>query len=70
MLAALSDSLPPLTESVTRLTEQLGHVMDVTAPLAAAEREASRLDRLLRRRGAPAAAGPETELPAPQPPAR
>jgi hypothetical protein len=67
VLAALSDSLPPLTESVTQLTEQLRRVMEVTAPLAAAEHELSRLDRLLRRRGTPAAPGPETELPAPEP---
>lgn len=54
VLGALSDSLPALTASVTRLTDQLSHVMEVTAPLAAAEREASRLDRLLRRRPPPA----------------
>lgn len=70
VLGALSDSLPALTESVTRLTEELGRVMEVTAPLAAAEREASRLDRLLRRRptAAAAPAGPVTagaEAPSP-----
>ena len=70
-LPPLTDSLPPLTESVTRLTDQLGRVMEVTAPLAAAEREASRLDRLLRRRGqtpATATSAPEPEAPtAPEP---
>jgi hypothetical protein len=76
VVGALSDSLPALTESVTRLTDQLGRVMEVTAPLEVAEREASRLDRLLRRRGAAAASGPgapagsgtETEPPRPAAP--
>jgi hypothetical protein len=54
-LPPLTESLPPLTESVTRLTEQLGRLMEVTAPFAAAEREVSRLDRLLRRRAQPPA---------------
>jgi hypothetical protein len=62
VLGALSDSLPALTQSVTRLTDQLGRVMEVTAPLAVAEREASRLDRLLRRRP-PRAAEPPPEGP-------
>jgi 2-keto-4-pentenoate hydratase len=63
VLGALSDSLPALTESVTRLTDELGRVMEVTAPLAVAEREASRLDRILRRR--PPAPAPPTEQPEP-----
>jgi chromosome segregation ATPase len=67
VLETLTDSLPALTESVTRLTEQLGHVMQVTAPLAAAEREASRLDRILRRRAQSPVAQPEAA--AEQPPA-
>jgi hypothetical protein len=74
-LGALSDTLPALTESVTRLADELGRVMEVTAPLAVAEREASRLDRLLRRRGQaptppPAArepAAPAEEQQEPQP---
>jgi len=58
-IGALSDSLPALTESVTRLTEELSGVMRMTAPLAAAERDVSRFDRLLRRRPlAPAAPAP------------
>jgi chromosome segregation ATPase len=48
-IGALSDSLPALTESVSRLTDELTRLLRVTAPLAAAEREASRLDRLLHR---------------------
>ena len=60
VLGALSDSLPPLTASVTRLTDELGRAMDVTAPLAAAEREASRFDRLLRRRPPPPPEPPPT----------
>lgn len=66
VLGTLSESLPALTTSVTSLTEQLGHLMKVTAPLAVAEREASRLDRLLRRRGegASAASAPAVQAPA------
>jgi hypothetical protein len=63
-IGALSDSLPALTESVTRLTEELSGVMRMTAPLAAAERDVSRFDRLLRRRP-PAPAAP---APGPAPP--
>ena len=63
VLGALSESLPPLTASVTRLTDELGHAMAVTAPIAAAEREASRLDRLLRRRPQ----GPSPSAPVPEP---
>ncbi len=72
VLGTLSDSLPALTESVTRLTDQLGHVMQVTAPLAAAEREASRLDRILRRRAQSLVAHseqPSADEPGPAPPA-
>jgi hypothetical protein len=67
VLGTLSDTLPALTESVTRLSEQLGHVMQVTAPLAVAEREASRLDRILRRRAQPPAGEPALEPPASEP---
>ena len=68
VLGTLSDSLPALTESVTHLTEQLGHVMAVTAPLAAAEREASRLERILRRRPQAAAGEPHEAPEPPEPP--
>jgi ABC-type transporter Mla subunit MlaD len=63
-IGALSESLPALTESVTRLTDELSTLLRVTAPLAAAEREASRLDRLLHRHPpAPAPAAPQPEPP-------
>ena len=68
VLETLSDSLPALTESVTRLSEQLGRVMELTAPLTMAEREASRLDRILRRRAqAPAAADEQAAVEPPHP---
>src|SRR5205807_1728284 len=54
VVEALADSLPPLTESVTRLTDQLSSLMQITAPVAAAEREVSRLERLFGRRHGPA----------------
>jgi len=63
VLGTLSDSLPALTESVTRLTDQLDRVMKVTEPFDVAEREASRLDRILRRR----AQSPEPPAEQPQP---
>jgi hypothetical protein len=46
VVETLASSLPPLTESVTRLTDQLGELLSLTAPLAAAEREVSRIERL------------------------
>ena len=46
VLGALAEALPPLTESVTRLTNQLGSLLEVTAPLAAAEHGVSRMERL------------------------
>jgi hypothetical protein len=49
VIETLATSLPPLTESVTRLTEQLNQLMALTAPLAAAEREVSRLEHLFGR---------------------
>jgi chromosome segregation ATPase len=50
VLGTLSDALPALTDSVTHLTDELARLLTVTAPLAAAEREASRFQHLLRRR--------------------
>jgi hypothetical protein len=46
----LASSLPPLTESVTRLTNQLTELLQITAPMAAAERDVSRVERFFRRR--------------------
>jgi ABC-type transporter Mla subunit MlaD len=51
VIDALAGSLPPLTESVTRLTDQLNQVLKITAPLAAAERDVSQLEGLLHRHG-------------------
>jgi phage shock protein A len=71
VVESLADSLP-LTQSVTRLTDQLTELMKITAPVAAAEREVSRIERLFGRRGAravPAAPRPpaadENVVPAP-----
>jgi hypothetical protein len=50
VVESLAVSLTPLTESVTRLTEQIGQLLTVTAPIAAAEREVSRLPHLFGRR--------------------
>jgi ABC-type transporter Mla subunit MlaD len=57
VLEGLADSLPPLTASVTRLTDQLGDLLRLTAPLQEAEQdvsriegEVSRIERLLGRR--------------------
>jgi hypothetical protein len=61
VIEALATSLPPLTESVTRLTDQLGELLQITAPLAAAERDVSRLEHLFRRRHADS----EAEAPPP-----
>lgn len=59
---SLAVSLTPLTESVTRLTEQIGALLTITAPMAAAEREVSRLPHLFGRRRQPAASQAEDAL--------
>jgi hypothetical protein len=65
VIETLATSLPPLTASVTRLTDQLNALMELTAPLAAAEHEVSRIEHLFGRhrheRDAP---------PPPEPPSR
>jgi ABC-type transporter Mla subunit MlaD len=50
VLEGVADSLAPLTESVTRLSDQLGVLLDAMAPLEAAERDVSRVEGLFRRR--------------------
>jgi hypothetical protein len=50
VVESLAVSLTPLTESVTRLTEQIGALLTITAPMAAAERDVSRLPRMFGRR--------------------
>jgi ABC-type transporter Mla subunit MlaD len=47
---ALAAALPPLTESVHRLTDQLNQVLQMTAPLESAERDISRVEHLFARR--------------------
>jgi hypothetical protein len=42
VVAGLADTLTPLTQAVTRLTDQLDLLLQVTAPLAAAEHEIAR----------------------------
>jgi hypothetical protein len=59
----LASSLPPLTESVTRLTSQLTELLQITVPLAAAERDISRVERFFRRRP-PGEVGAPVEPPA------
>jgi hypothetical protein len=57
---ALGTALPPLTESVTRLTDQIAVLLTITAPLAEAERDVSRIEHLFGRRH-----GAESAAPAP-----
>ena len=66
VIESLGDTLPPLTQSVTQLTDQIGHLLRVTAPLAAAERDVSKVEGMFhRRRHAPE---PATEPPDVKPP--
>ncbi len=52
----LAESLPALTEAVTRLSDQLAGVLELAAPVEAAEREfSSGLGKLLHRRRKPSA---------------
>jgi hypothetical protein len=44
VLGTLAEALPPLTEAVTRLSVQLGALLEIAAPLEAAERDVSRLE--------------------------
>ena len=50
VIESLADTLPPLTQSVTQLSDQIGHLLGVTAPLAAAERDVSKVEGFLHRR--------------------
>jgi len=49
VVEGLAQSLVPLTDSVTKLTDQINLLLTVTAPLAAAERDVSRAEGLFRR---------------------
>jgi ABC-type transporter Mla subunit MlaD len=64
---SLASSVPALTDSVNALVNELNGLLGVLAPLAAAEREVTRVERLFgRRRAQPAVAA---EAPAdPEPP--
>ncbi len=62
VVETLADSLAPLTESVTRLSDQLGAILQVMAPLAGAERELSRAEHFFarhRRGQQPSQPGPD-----------
>jgi hypothetical protein len=61
VVESLAVSLTPLTESVTKLSDQIGQLLAVTAPMAAAERDVSRAAHFFgrRRRAQPPAEGPE-----------
>jgi hypothetical protein len=59
VVEGLTDSLPALTESVTRLTDQLSVLLAVTAPVAATERELSRVEQIFGRRRRPEHRSPE-----------
>jgi hypothetical protein len=69
VLEAVAATLPELTGALVKLTEQLGEMLRMAAPLEAAEREVAGLGHLFRRHrhsgagsasaAAPAAASPE-----------
>jgi len=50
VVEALAQSLVPLTDSVSKLSDQISVLMTVMAPLAAAEHDMSRVEALFRRR--------------------
>ncbi len=67
VLGEVTDALPALTESVTRLCDQLAALLALAAPVESAERELSGLRRLFHRRRAsapPAALTPPPSAPA------
>ena len=49
-IEGLAESLPALTDAVTRLCDQLAAVLELAAPVEAAERKVSGFARLFRRR--------------------
>ncbi|MHB8658667.1 MAG: hypothetical protein ACYC91_12055 [Solirubrobacteraceae bacterium] len=49
VVETLADSVPALTASVSRLTDELGGLLRVLAPVAGAEQELSRFEHLFRR---------------------
>jgi|SRR5579884_651081 len=55
VIETLATSIAPLTESVNRLTAQLAEINTVLKPVAAVERDVSRLEHLFGRRRPPSA---------------
>jgi ABC-type transporter Mla subunit MlaD len=71
VIEGLADSLGPLAQAVTRLTDQINELLRVTAPLAAVERDVSRFEHLFGRRRRGAGATPQVEPSGPaEPPAQ
>jgi hypothetical protein len=58
VIETLAQSLVPLTESVTRLTNELDQLLEVTAPLLAAEHDVSRVEGFFHRHRHPLPEGP------------
>jgi hypothetical protein len=50
VLESLSNAVPPLTDSVNALVKELSGLQAVLAPLAAAEHDVTRVERLFGRR--------------------
>ena len=50
VLEGLASSLPALTDAVAKLSEQLGELLTLVAPLEAAEREVTGIGHLFHRR--------------------
>ena len=67
VLEGVAATLPALTDALVKLTEQLGDVLRLAAPLEAAEREVAGIGHLFRRhrREDPAAAPPTPTAPDP-----
>lgn len=69
VLETLANSIGPLTESVDRLTAQLAEINTVLAPVAATEREISRVEHFFGRRRQPPSPAPPAIPPDAPPPA-
>jgi hypothetical protein len=58
VVEALAQSLVPLTDSVSKLTDQINLLLQVTAPLATAERDITRVQGIFHHRTKDPAHGP------------
>jgi hypothetical protein len=71
VLETLADSLAPLTESVTRLTDELAPLVKLANPVGAAEREVGKVEHFFSRHrheeATPAPAGAPAPPPSPGP---